>query len=128
MGAGLLASDAITSLVGDKDLQAELNRALSELRAAIRPGREIPSQGVRAGLKESLAEFQRKFPELTDVIHNSGILGPARPSPESSPVPEPTNAQPTETTRSKPEFVKEFPKPNMVQGRNVSHGHAATMA
>merc|ERR1711964_171670 len=79
---GLLGSEAITSLVGDKQLQAELDRALPELLAAIRPGREVPSEGVRAGLKESLADFQRKFPELTSAIHNSDILGPVKRSPQ----------------------------------------------
>merc|ERR1711964_674662 len=110
---GLLGSEAITALV-----------------AAIRPGREIPPEGMRAGLKESLADFQRKFPELTSAIHNSGILGPVKRSPQPSPAPQPTkcNAKLTETTRSKPEFAKEFPKRSMVQGHNVWQGNTAPTA
>merc|ERR1711964_434157 len=127
---GLLGSEAITALVRDKQLQSELDRALPELLAAIRPGREIPPEGMRAGLKESLADFQRKFPELTSAIHNSGILGPVKRSPQPSPAPQPTrcNAKLTETTRSKPEFAKEFPKRSMVQGHNVWQGNTAPTA
>merc|ERR1711964_239749 len=107
MGEELLKSEAVTSLVGDKNLQAMFTDAKTELLSTL-----DPSKGAPADLKASLAKFEAKFPELTRAIHNSGFLSRVpRPSPKRRPAKPSTTPKVTPT--AKPSSKSTGSKPTM---------------